>query len=828
MAKRGRELSRQATLGDMIQVGETKWDRGEKMANIAVLTSGGDSQGMNAAVRAVVRMGIYCGARIYFVHEGYQGLVDGGDYIKEATWSQVSSIMQLGGTVIGSARCQDFRERQGRLKAAANLVSRQIFNLVVIGGDGSLTGANTFREEWDGLLQELNKTGKITQEQYNSRGHLNIVGIVGSIDNDFCGSDMDIGVDSALHRIMESVDAISTTAISHQRTFVLEVMGRHCGYLALVTAIASAADWLFIPEEPPEDGWEDRLCDKIEQNRKHAVRLGIVIVAEGATDRNGKAITAQIVKDVISSRTSQDTRVTILGHVQRGGSPSAFDRLLGCRLGAEAVMALRDATPSTPACVVCLSGNMAVRLPLMMCVQRTRQVGEALDEKRFEDALKLRGQSFKNNLDIYKKINHRRTPAGESENGSRTVAVMNIGAPAAGMNAAVRAASRVLILEPNTKVLLVNEGFEGLLTDNAVTGIWNATAGWIGIGGSYLGTNRTTAKEAGFEKVAEKFRMHKLCGLLIIGGFEAYQSVRELHQARADHPEFCIPLIVLPASISNNIPGTQISIGSDTALNAIVQCCDVIKQSAQGTRKRVFVIETMGGYCGYLATMAGLACGADAAYIHEEKFSIEDLKCDVYHLAEKMASGISRGLIIRNEKASENYTTEFIEKMYNEEGRGLFSCRSNILGHIQQGANPTPFDRNYATKLGVKAASWVIAKMNEATDEATGQIKTKSSHTACLIGLDRRSVQFTPVTWIAQKTDFKKRLPQDQWWLKLRPLLRILAKHKSVYQADSAVISTSIDAFASHSDLTQLMERSGEVNVTAGTSDHLTVKSTGV
>ncbi|NXA22120.1 PFKAM protein, partial [Ibidorhyncha struthersii] len=176
-----------------------------------------------------------------------------------------------GGTVIGSARCQDFRTREGRLKAARNLVKRGITNLCVIGGDGSLTGADTFRAEWSSLLAELVKVGGITAEEAKKSSFLNIVGMVGSIDNDFCGTDMTIGTDSALHRIMEIVSAPRSglpwgetpVSRSHQRTFVLEVMGRHCGYLALITALACGADWVFIPESPPEDDWEDHLCRRL-------------------------------------------------------------------------------------------------------------------------------------------------------------------------------------------------------------------------------------------------------------------------------------------------------------------------------------------------------------------------------------------------------------------------------------------------------------------------------------------------------------------------------------------------------------------------------------
>jgi 6-phosphofructokinase 1 len=156
-------------------------------------------------------------------------MVDGGDNIVEANWASVSSIIHRGGTVIGSARCKDFRERPGRLNAAENLVKRGITNLVVIGGDGSLTGANLFRVEWTSLLDELLKTGRISNEERDKNKSLHIAGMVGSIDNDFCGTDMTIGTDSALHRIIEAIDAIVSTAYSHQRTFIMEVMGRHCG-----------------------------------------------------------------------------------------------------------------------------------------------------------------------------------------------------------------------------------------------------------------------------------------------------------------------------------------------------------------------------------------------------------------------------------------------------------------------------------------------------------------------------------------------------------------------------------------------------------------------
>ncbi|KAK2115718.1 hypothetical protein P7K49_006344 [Saguinus oedipus] len=718
---------------------------------IAVLTSGGDAQGVNAAVRVVVRVGIFTGARVFFVHEGYQGLVDGGDHIREASWESVSMMLQLGGTVTGSARCKDFREREGQLGAAYNLVKRGITNLCVIGGDGSLTGADTFRYEWSDLLSDLQKAGKITDEEATKSSYLNIVGLVGSIDNDFCGTDMTIGTDSALHRIIEIVDAITTTAQSHQRTFVLEVMGRHCGYLALVTSLSCGADWR------DKDPW---------------FSSHIIIVAEGAIDKNGKPITSEDIKNLVVKRLGYDTRVTVLGHVQRGGTPSAFDRILGSRMGVEAVMALLEGTPDTPACVVSLSGNQAVRLPLMECVQVTKDVTKAMDDKKFDEAMKLRGRSFMNNWEVYKLLAHVRPPVSKS--GSHTVAVMNVGAPAAGMNAAVRSTVRIDLIQGN-RVLVVHDGFESLAKGQIEEAGWSYAGGWTGQGGSKLGTKRTLPKKS-FEQISANITKFNIQGLVIIGGFEAYTGGLELMEGRKQFDELCIPFVVIPAIVSNNVPGSDFSIGADTALNTICTTCDRIKQSAAGTKRRVFIIETMGGYCGYLATMAGLAAGADAAYIFEEPLTIRDLQANVEHLVQKMKTTVKRGLVLRNEKCNKNYTTDFIFNLYSEEGKGIFDSRKNVLGHMQQGGSPTPFDRNFATKMGAKAMNWTSGKIKESY--RNGQIFANTLDSGCVLGMCKRALLFQPVTELKDQTDFEHRIPKEQWWLKLRPILKILAKYE--------------------------------------------------
>uniref|UniRef100_A0A8D0EM50 ATP-dependent 6-phosphofructokinase n=1 Tax=Strix occidentalis caurina TaxID=311401 RepID=A0A8D0EM50_STROC len=753
---------------------------------IGVLTSGGDAQGMNAAVRAVVRMGIYVKAKVYFVYEGYQGMVDGGDNIVEVSWESVSSILQVGGTVIGSARCKSFRTRGGRLQAAYNLVQRGITNLCVIGGDGSLTGANLFREEWSGLLEELAQKGQIDEEAVKKYAYLNIVGMVGSIDNDFCGTDMTIGTDSALHRIIEVVDAIMTTAQSHQRTFVLEVMGRHCGYLALVSALACGADWVFIPEYPPEEGWEDSMCVKLSENRARKKRLNIIIVAEGAIDCHNKPITSEKVKDLVVQRLGFDTRVTILGHVQRGGTPSAFDRILASRMGVEAVLALLEATPATPACVVSLSGNQAVRLPLMECVQMVIEKVTVLFI-----LFTYLFRSFENNLNTYKLLSHKK-PDAELPMTNFNVAVLNVGAPAAGMNAAVRAAVRVGITEGH-KMFAVIDGFEGFARGKIKEISWGDVGGWTGQGGSILGTKRTLPAKY-LEKIADQMRTNNINALMVIGGFEAYLGLLELSAAREKYDEFCVPMVMVPATVSNNVPGSDFSIGADTALNTITDTCDRIKQSASGTKRRVFIIETMGGYCGYLANMGALAAGADAAYIFEEQFDIRELQANVEHLTEKMKTSIQRGLVLRNENCNENYTTDFIYQLYSEEGKGVFDCRKNVLGHMQQGGAPSPFDRNFGTKISAKAMQWISKKLKETYRK--GKIFANTDDSVCLLGMRRRNLVFQPVAELKTETDFVHRIPKEQWWLKLRPLMKILAKYKTSYDVSD---SGQLEHVAMHS-----------------------------
>ena len=279
------------------------------MRRIAVLTSGGDAPGMNAAIRAVVRAGVANGMDVYGVKGGYEGLIN-GLFIPLGT-RDVGGIMQRGGTILGSARCPEFKTEAGQMKALRELNGQGIEGLAVIGGNGSQTGNYA-----------LHKLGFPT------------VGIASTIDNDLWGSDTTIGVDTALNIALESIDRLKTTASSHQRAFLIEVMGRNCGYLALMAAIAGGAEYVVLPEvETDPEKIAETLSSAYERGKSHA----IIVVAEGAK-YNATALDAYFTEH--RERLGFDLRVTIIGHVQRGGNPGAVDRILASRLGAAAVQQL--------------------------------------------------------------------------------------------------------------------------------------------------------------------------------------------------------------------------------------------------------------------------------------------------------------------------------------------------------------------------------------------------------------------------------------------------------------------------------------------------------
>lgn len=730
---------------------------------IGILTSGGDAQGMNAAIRAAVRTALVRGADIFAIYEGYEGMVQGGSYIRKMTWSSVSGILQKGGTVIGTARSDAFRTRPGRLRAAKNLIVNGIDSLIIIGGDGSLTGANLFRQEWPGLITELVQEGQISENLANEHPNMIITGLVGSIDNDMAGTDMTIGADSALHRISEAVDAISSTAASHQRCFVIKVMGRNCGYLALMASLATGADWVLIPENPPDvDNWQEVMVNRMKNGRLAGRRDAIVIMAEGARDRHGNYIGSTEVATVLEEGLGEEVRVTVLGHVQRGGSPSAFDRNLSTQLGYAALEDVLSSTPESEPQLIGLRGNRIIKSPLMECVNRTRQIGELIAAHEYEQAMDARGSSFKESfntlLTMLRSLPHPPQPGQKRFR----LAVMHSGAPAPGMNAAVRAAVRIG-LDQGHIILGVRGGFQGFIYGDVETLDWMSVNGWVTRGGSDLGTNRKVPAGSDFYAIARTIEKYEIQGLLIIGGWEGYESAFQLFNSRNNYPAFNIPIVCLPATINNNLPGSDLSIGADTALNNITEAVDKIKDSAVA-QNRVFVVEVMGRSCGYLALLSGLATGAERIYMSEEGICLRDLMSDIDRMNDAFNHGKRVGLIIRSEGANDVYTTPLIAALFEEEGHTLYDVRQSILGHLQQGGNPSPFDRIQATRLATRCINYLIEQVD------------KGSTDCAFIGLQGKDLLFHPLEDFHRMVNISYQRPKEQWWLGLMPMVRLLAE----------------------------------------------------
>ncbi|KAJ5773754.1 6-phosphofructokinase eukaryotic type [Penicillium paradoxum] len=756
-----------------------------KRRRIGVLTSGGDAPGMNGAVRAVVRMAIHCDCEAYAIFEGYEGLVNGGNMIRQLHWEDVRGWLSRGGTLIGSARSMAFRERAGRMKAAKNMVLRGIDALVVCGGDGSLTGADVFRAEWPTLLADLISSGELSAEQVEPYKVLNIVGLVGSIDNDMSGTDATIGCYSSLTRICDAVDDVFDTAFSHQRGFVIEVMGRHCGWLALMSAISTGADWLFLPEMPPKEGWEDEMCSVINKNRhERGKRRTIVIVAEGAHDRQLNRVSSSKIKDILTDRLGLDTRVTILGHTQRGGAACAYDRWLSTLQGVEAVRAVLEMSPDSPSPVITIRENKIMRTPLIEAVQATKDVSAKIDNKEFEEAMELRDPEFKEYYKAYLNTATAEIPKTILPEEKRMrIAIIHVGAPAGGMNQATRAAVAYCLTRGHTP-LAIHNGFPGLCrhhADKPVSSVrevtWLEADSWVNEGGSDIGTNRSLPS-ADMENTAKCFELYKFDALFVVGGFEAFTAVSELRQAREQYDAFKIPLIVLPATISNNVPGTEYSLGSDTCLNTLIDFCDAIRQSASSSRRRVFVIETQGGKSGYVATTAGLAVGAVAVYIPEEGVDIKMLSRDIDFLRDNFLrdKGANRAgkIILRNECASNTYTTQFIADMIKEEAKGRFESRAAVPGHFQQGGKPSPMDRARALRMAMRCMEHIEGYVGKSSDEIANDPLSSA-----VIGVKGSQVLFSPMggdTGLeATETDWARRRPKSEFWLELQNVVNVLS-----------------------------------------------------
>jgi 6-phosphofructokinase 1 len=312
-------------------------------------------------------------------------------------------------------------------------------------------------------------------------------------------------------------------------------------------------------------------------------------------------------------------------------------------------------------------------------------------------------------------------------------------------------------------MLGIHNGFPGLIKGDIRELTWMDVRGLVSQGGAELGTNRTIPENGDFYSIARNIEEHQIDALLVIGGEAGYEGAFEIISRQKEYPNFKIPIVCLPATIDNDRPGSELSIGSDTSLNSIVQAVDQIKQSAVASR-RCFVVETMGRYCGYLALMGGLATGAERVYIHEEGITLKDLQDDVDHLVTGFQEGKRLGLMIRNESAHPVYSTDFMVRLFEVEGKDLFDVRQAILGHMQQGGNPSPFDRIQGTRLAVQSIEFLKDSLES------------GNHQQAFIGLEGGRIQFTDLEDYPRLEDRDFGRPKTQWWMDLRPIARVLAQ----------------------------------------------------
>ncbi|MCK5101781.1 MAG: 6-phosphofructokinase, partial [Cyclobacteriaceae bacterium] len=431
-------------------------------------------------------------------------------------------------------------------------------------------------------------------------------------------------------------------------------------------------------------------------------------------------------------------------------------------LGYAAVQHLIDEEDDKESMIIGLQKNRVKAIPLMESIKKTQSIVGLISNKEFDKAIELRGGNFRESLETFNTLS-RAMPDPKVENViPLNILVMNASTLAPGMNIAVRTAVR-LGIEKGHRVLGVKNAFKGLINNEIEELSWMDVEEWTTLGGSELGTNRKMPENRDFYAIAKNLESNNIHAMLIIGGMVGYETAYHFCEKRNEFPAFDIPIVCLPATINNNLPGTDFSVGADTALNSIIEAVDKIKESAVAN-KRVFVVEVMGRYCGYLAMMSGLATGAERVYLHENGVTLQDLQNDVNMFKKAFNEGKRMGLVLKSEYANEIYTTPFISALFEEDGGDIFDVRQSILGHLQQGGNPSPYDRAMATKLAAKSIDFLVKKAG------------KGKHDVVSIGLHGGHIDYRNLEDLAKMVDLKYSRPKEQWWTRLERLINLFGR----------------------------------------------------
>ena len=662
------------------------------LKKIAVLTSGGDAPGMNAAVRGVVRAALNKGWEVYGIKDAYPGLVEGGENILPLDWVDVSWNFREGGTFLGSARYPELKgdtvkSRELKKRALLNLKRLKIAGLVVIGGDGSLTGGYEF-------FNLLRQDKHLSQELKGM--NLSMVGIPGSIDNDIAYTDMSIGVDTTLNTIVECIDKLRDTATSHKRVIIVEVMGRRRGYLAVMSGLATGADRVFIREEKINQNELNKMLRVLRESFAHGQKAGIIIRSEGAS------FSTNYIKETVDLllEPKREVRETVLGHLQRGGSPTAFERILATRMGVKAVQLLEEMHLKPQ--MVGLSENEIKPSPLAESLEKIK--APAFQEKLSANTQKA--------FHLSRKLED--PPKGKSR--GIQIAIVTDGNNVSGMNMAIRSVARLAINE-GIGVKGIKGGFSGLVQgyESIVNLAWSMLEmkSILRRAGTLLGVSRhgliTDGKD--FLTIRKQVEHLKLDGIISIGNNKTYQCAHQLSQA------IQLPVVGIPAALNCNLPGTDWVIGMDSTLNDLLKGIDRAVDAAH-VQRRIFIIHLKGDHCRCLAKSAALAGGVEQLIIDEGK--AEDRNA-FQEKTRKKVEEVKKIIDLGKTFSTILFFSRCPEKA--EDSIKLIKQTIVNLGITLEisvvpletsygGIVPTPFDRILAKRLGEKALVTLQEKMD--------------------------------------------------------------------------------------------------------------------
>ena len=670
-----------------------------KQANkIAIMTSGGDAPGMNAALKGAVRAALNEGWEVYGIRDAYKGLVTGGDYITPLDWVDVNYSFREGGTFLGSARFNDLKGNtpdavELRQQALLNLKNLGINGLIVIGGDGSLNGAQSLHD----TLKELGeKSARFAGMD------LPIVGIPGSIDNDIPYTDMSIGADTTLNTIVECIDKLRDTATSHQRVIIVEVMGRRRGYLAVLSGLATGADRAFIREEKIGQKELNTMLSTLRDSFSHGQKAGIIVRAEGA------AFSTNFIKETIDVllEPKREVRETVLGHLQRGGTPTVFERSLAIRMGVMAIDLLKK----------------KFKQPQMVGLNQNRLKNTSLEKiiktaasTQFQDKLSPNTLS---SFSLSKKLE--KPPEGID--GKLSIAILTDGNNVSGMNMAIRAVAR-LAINKGIDVKGIKGGFAGLLKGpvNIISLDWamlemksilRRAGTLLGVSPDLFGLTKENAVN-----IKKTLKNSNINGIIVIGNKQTYDHANMLVEA------VNIPIVGIPADLNCNLPGTDWVVGMDSALNDLLRGIDRAADAAH-VKGKITIIHIKGEFCTCGIMSAALSGGVEGLIIDDGtgKEGIESFKKSINdrisEIKKLIDMGKSSATIILFSRQSEK-GVDSLGLLKNTIAAAEIKMELNVipLETSYSGIVPTAFDRVLGKRLGEKAFLSLINKMENAIPE---------------------------------------------------------------------------------------------------------------